>query len=85
MIVISFIPGDLLVGRKTLPLIYPSLSRPMLTLVIIAWSFGLSYLWRLNGELATVFIALGTVVGFRFLVKTSCKADQRSFYLYNVR
>ena len=82
---VFFIPGDIVVGRKTLPLVYPSLARPTLMLAIAIWSFGLSYMWSLSGELAMSFIALGAAVGFRFLIKTSCKADQRSFYIYNVR
>ena len=35
-------------------------------------------------ETALMFNALGLAVGTRFLAKSSVKADQRSFYLYNV-
>ncbi|KAL5519678.1 hypothetical protein ACEPAH_1361 [Sanghuangporus vaninii] len=76
--------GDALVGRRTLPLVHPSIARPTLMLAVAAWSIGLSKLWGLNMETALMFNALGLAVGGCFLAKNSVKADQRSFYLYNV-
>lgn len=76
--------GDALVGRHTLPLVHPTLARPTLLFALAAWSAGLSMVWGLNVEMALAFNVLGAAVGGRFLAKTSMKADQRSFYLYNV-
>ena len=53
-------------------------------LAVAAWSVGLSKLWGLTMETALMFNVLGLAVGGRFLAKDSIKADQRSFYLYNV-
>ncbi|OCB91950.1 hypothetical protein A7U60_g749 [Sanghuangporus baumii] len=53
-------------------------------LAVAAWSIGLSKLWGLNMETALMFNALGLAVGGCFLATNSVKADQRSFYLYNV-
>lgn len=76
--------GDALVGRHTLPLVHPTLARPTLLLALAIWSAGLSLVWGLSTEVAIAFNVLGASVGGRFLAKTSMKADQRSFYLYNV-
>ncbi|KAH8108268.1 UbiA prenyltransferase family [Phellopilus nigrolimitatus] len=78
------IAGDALVGRRTLPLVYPSIARPTLMLALAAWSIGLSKVWGLNKESALAFNLLGVAVGGRFIAKNTMKSDQRSFYLYNV-
>lgn len=77
--------GDKLIGRKTLPIVYPDIARPTLMLSLAIWSIGLSLLWQLSAQTALAFNILGMAVGGRFISKTNCKADQRSFYLYNVR
>lgn len=77
--------GDKLIGRKTLPIVYPDIARPTLMLALAIWSIGLSLLWQLSAQTALAFNILGMAVGGRFISKTNCKADQRSFYLYNVR
>lgn len=76
--------GDVLVGRQTLPLVHPALARPTLMIALAIWSIALSFVWNLNAETALLFNILGAAVGGRFIFKTSTKADQRSFYLYNV-
>ena len=76
--------GDALVGRHTLPLVHPSLARPTLLVALAIWSVALSMLWDLSTRTTIVFNLLGAAVGGRFLLKTGIKADQRSFYLYNV-
>ncbi|KAL5534703.1 hypothetical protein ACEPAG_1167 [Sanghuangporus baumii] len=76
--------GDRLVGRKTLPIVAPSVARPTLMLALLAWTSALSSLWGLAAVPAFVFHFLALSVGGRFMVLKSIKADQRSFYLYNV-
>ncbi|EJD05643.1 uncharacterized protein FOMMEDRAFT_79213 [Fomitiporia mediterranea MF3/22] len=76
--------GDALVGRRTLPLVHPTIARPTLLVALAIWSVALSIIWGLSGELSLLFNVFGAAVGGRFLLKTSTKADQRSFYLYNV-
>ena len=77
--------GDKMIGRKTLPIVYPSIARPTLMLMLAAWSIGLSLLWKLSAQSALWFNLLGMAVGGRYISTTNMKADQRSFYLYNVR
>ncbi|KAI5120552.1 hypothetical protein M0805_000280 [Coniferiporia weirii] len=78
------IVGDRLVGRKTLPIVAPTISRPTLLLGLLAWSVGLSSIWCLSTVVALAFNTLALLVGIRFMVFDTIRADQRSFYLYNV-
>ncbi|KAH8110328.1 UbiA prenyltransferase family-domain-containing protein [Phellopilus nigrolimitatus] len=77
-------PGDRAVGRQTLPIVAPSLARPTLLLAILAWSIGLSFLWELSLAYSAAFVALGTIVGLRFVLWGGVEVDHRSFILYNV-
>ncbi|KAH8120717.1 UbiA prenyltransferase family-domain-containing protein [Phellopilus nigrolimitatus] len=76
--------GDRLVGRQTLPIIAPATARPTLLLALAAWSVGLSALWGLSTAVSLAFNVLAFAVGGRFVAFHSMKADQHSFYLYNV-
>ncbi|KAI5120554.1 hypothetical protein M0805_000282 [Coniferiporia weirii] len=78
------IKGDRLIGRKTLPIVAPTIARPTLMLGLLAWSISLSTLWCLSTIGALAFIALALLVGIRFVVLDTIEADQRSYYLYNV-
>ena len=78
------VEGDKLVGRKTLPIVAPNVARPTLMLALAAWSIGLSALWQLSVGATLVFNFLSLSVGVRYMLFEGVKADQRSFYLYNV-
>ncbi|GJJ06906.1 hypothetical protein Clacol_001102 [Clathrus columnatus] len=75
--------GDKKAGRRTLPMIFPIASRISVFVLIMAWSFGLRSLWKTGPILSAILIALGSLVGSRFLFLHSVKADQHSYYLYN--
>lgn len=77
--------GDSLIGRKTLPIVLPSLARPTLSIALLAWSLSLSYIWRLDVITASALIMLSCIVGSRFVFIQDEKRDQISFYWYNVR
>lgn len=74
------IVGDRLVGRKNLPIVAPNISRPTLMLRFLAWSVYLSAIWRLSTVVALAFILLALLVGIRFIVFDTIKADQRGYY-----
>lgn len=76
--------GDKLIGRHTLAIEHPTLARPMLMAILVAWSMALSSIWGLSSSLGRAYSILGALVGWRFVLKRSVKSDQRSFYLYNV-
>ncbi|KAH8111264.1 UbiA prenyltransferase family [Phellopilus nigrolimitatus] len=76
--------GDAAVGRRTLPLIHPSIARPTLVLMLAIWSIGLSKIWGLDKNAAVAFNLLGLAVGVSFAAKNTVEEDQRNYYLYNV-
>jgi hypothetical protein len=76
--------GDAAIGRVTLPIAYPDLSRVATALFLIAWSWGVSRTWRLDDVMAAVMGILALVVGVNFIARTNARADKVSFYWYNV-
>lgn len=76
--------GDRLVGRKTLPILFPRHARKTVLASVFCWSAALAAVWELDALAAVLFVGLGAAVGVRFLVHTSMEEDQRSFYLYSV-
>lgn len=79
------IEGDRLVGRRTLPIMFPTLSRQSVVVGLLAWSVALAVIWNLDVLAACVLLCLGATVGVRFLLYRTVPEDQVSFYLYNVR
>ncbi|EIM79583.1 uncharacterized protein STEHIDRAFT_69322 [Stereum hirsutum FP-91666 SS1] len=78
------IRGDSLIGRKTLPIVLPSVARPTLLVALLVWSLSLTHIWRLDFTTACTLIALSCFVGVRFVFLQGEKDDQISFYWYNV-
>jgi 4-hydroxybenzoate polyprenyltransferase len=76
--------GDRAVGRRTIPIVFPSFARWTVIVPLLIWSSGLSLLWRLDVTTSLCFIALGLFVGVQFLISKTVKSDQISFYWYNV-
>jgi len=77
-------PGDAAAGRVTLPIAYPSLSRAVTALLLIAWSRGISWTWELDDITAGFVGVLALVVGLSFVARTGERADILSSYLYNL-
>ena len=77
--------GDKLIGRQTLPIIFPSYSRYTVIVGLLAWTATLSQIWHLDHLVAVIFFALAIYVGMRFLKYEGVHDDQVSFYFYNVR
>ena len=76
--------GDQLIGRKTLPIVAPTLARATLMLALLVWTFALTNLWKLSVASTLAFHVLALLVGGRFVLLNGFKADQNSFYYYNV-
>ena len=79
------VEGDRLIGRRTLPIVAPQHARKTVIGGLVAWSVALTLIWELDVLASAVLLLLGAVVGGRFLLCRSIRADQVSFYLYNVR
>jgi hypothetical protein len=77
-------PGDVAAGRITLPIAYPTLSRALTALLLVAWSRCLSWTWRLDAVTAGFVGLLGLIVGVRLVTRTDVRADTISSHLYNV-
>ena len=76
--------GDMAAGRVTLPIAYPALSRPVTGLLLIAWSWVVSWTWGLDNITAAFMVVLALIVGVRFVARTDVRSDIISSYLYNV-
>jgi len=79
--------GDLIEGRRTLPIIAPDASRLSMPVAITAWSMLVAL--RLFGSGAAPFSVLivgaGAVVGWRYYyLRSSPKTDKRSYLWYNI-
>jgi 1,4-dihydroxy-2-naphthoate octaprenyltransferase len=80
------VEGDKLIGRRTVAIVFPqNVTRPLLMVLLIGWSAVLATYWEL-GQFATIaYVTLATAVGLRYVLIRGCRADQVSYYLYNVR
>ena len=77
--------GDLRIGRRTIPILWPEASRIGMVLVLAVWSIGLAWTCDLGPFSSVSFCALATFVGLRFFRKRTAEADRWSFHYYNVR
>ena len=79
------IDGDMLLGRSTLPILFPHIARASMFMGMLAWSVLLPFFWKLDWVVSSIFAALGLFVGIRFASrKARVVEDQISFYWYNV-
>jgi len=76
--------GDATVGRVTLPIAYPVLSRVATAFVLVAWSWGVSRTWWLDDVTAAAMGVSGMTVGISFVARRDAHADKVSFYMYSV-
>lgn len=74
--------GDALIGRKTVPIIYPSLAAPALAVAILAWSTFLVVLWQVSYATVFLFGGLAAFTALSYLMSNSVLGFQRAFYLY---
>ncbi|KAH9896524.1 UbiA prenyltransferase family [Cubamyces lactineus] len=78
------VEGDKLLGRVTIPIWAPELSRVGTLLLMCAWSLFLPWYWEIGAPATLAFLALGTFVGLRYYLLRHTDADKRSYVLYNV-
>ena len=73
-----------MIGRKTIPIVHPTLAAPTLALALMTWAVGLAYLWHTNFLVTAASNILSLWVGVCYMTSSTVKEYQRSFYLYNV-
>ena len=76
--------GDREIGRRTIPIVYPSFARWTVITTLTLWSYAVILAWELDVLTAALFATLAVYIGGRFLLLKSVKEDQVSFYWYNV-
>lgn len=76
--------GDRVIGRQTIPIVFPSIARYTVLIPLLAWSMGLSAVWHLDAVTGSAFTLLAAFIGARYLVFATVHSDQVSFYWYNV-
>ncbi|KAJ2918911.1 hypothetical protein MD484_g1507, partial [Candolleomyces efflorescens] len=77
------VDGDREVGRNTIPMILPEISRISMPIVLPLWSVIIVALCHPPSWLAAVFVGLSMVIGFRFLLMRRVQDDKFSYILYN--
>ena len=76
--------GDKIMGRRTIPIVWPEGSRVWILVMLTAWSVGLSCACDLAIPFSVLFCCLSLYVGLRFFQKRTADADRRSYLYYNV-
>lgn len=78
------IHGDRIAGRRTLPIVAPTIARFSVSGGLLIWSLGLAALWQLQWDALLIFLAPAVFTAYRFLILKTVPEDQVSFYWYNV-
>jgi len=76
--------GDRLMGRRTVPIVWPKGSRIWIFAMLTAWSVGLSWACDLPFPVSVPFCMLAMSVGLRFLRRRTADEDKLSYRYYNV-
>jgi len=77
--------GDKLIGRRTVPIVWPEGSRTGILVMLTTWSIGLSWACGLAFPFSMPFCAWAVFIGLRFFRKRTAEEDQLSYRYYNVR
>jgi len=78
------VEGDKSVGRLTLPIAFPNLSRYTPLVSLMLWSNYLSEIWEMTFPASAAFHCLAFTIGIRYYFWRSTRDDQLSYFLYNV-
>jgi len=76
--------GDRLIGRKTLPIVFPALARTSVMVGLPLWSVCLTCLWKIDVICSVAFVAYAGLVGMRFMMFQGAQADRMSCKLYSL-
>ncbi|KAJ7701202.1 UbiA prenyltransferase family-domain-containing protein [Mycena rosella] len=75
--------GDRTAGRRTLPIVFPVISRYTMLFCLPGWSVILGHVWQLDLMARSAVIILGTIVGFRYFTFRTVRDDEWTYFLYN--
>ncbi|KLO11398.1 hypothetical protein SCHPADRAFT_474344 [Schizopora paradoxa] len=77
------VEGDALIGRKTVPIMFPTFAGPILATTIQAWTLFLIHLWQVELFTSILFGSLAVCVALSFTASKTVLGYQRAYYLYN--
>ena len=78
------IAGDLAIGRTTLPIAFPRLSRVSMLVLIPTCTLYFCRLWALLTSISILLLLLSIYVGVRYVILTDMRSDKLSYFWYNV-
>ncbi|KAM5546000.1 hypothetical protein V8D89_000126 [Ganoderma adspersum] len=79
------VEGDILVNRQTLPILLPTASRLVTSLLVPFWSLFFVYCYlAADPMVSSAGVVLGAIIGTRFWFERTRDGDKRSYLLYNV-
>jgi len=76
--------GDKVMGRRTLPIVWPEASRIAIFVFLCSWSLALSIICELSSFFSALFCALAAATGAQFYFYRDVESDQRTYLYYNV-
>ncbi|KAK0194734.1 hypothetical protein F5146DRAFT_925053, partial [Armillaria mellea] len=78
------VKGDMLSGRRTLPIISPKGSRYYILVILPFWSGSLVRVWSIGPISGSLFVGLGAYVGIRFFRFRDEPSDRSNYVWYNI-
>jgi 1,4-dihydroxy-2-naphthoate octaprenyltransferase len=78
------VDGDREVGRNTLPMMFPTLSRVTMLLLLPLWTTLVISFCHPPLLLGVVYLLLSLIVGVRFFVFRRSEDDEWTYFVYNV-
>ncbi|KAH7910334.1 UbiA prenyltransferase family [Hygrophoropsis aurantiaca] len=78
------VEGDRLIGRKTLPIVFPLLSRMFMLIGLPLWSLFLVRVWGMDVICGSLFVCCGLLTGARFVIYPSVSGDKVSCIVYSM-
>ena len=78
------IEGDLKIGRRTLPIVYPRLARYSMLVGLPMWSVTASGIWDLDMVMSGLLTTLSIFIGLRSVLFSDVDSDRTTYVWYNV-
>ena len=78
------IEGDLKIGRRTLPIVYPRLARYSMLVGLPMWSVTASGIWNLDMVMSGLLTTLSIFIGLRSVLFSDVDSDKTTYVWYNV-
>jgi len=78
------VEGDIVLNRKTVPIIAPVISRALTSIMIIFWSIYTAIIWRIGNWCSGVLLFVGLIVAWRLYFLRTTSEDKKSRVVYNV-